>query len=244
MLVTDIDGTLLDSKGEISDYTKEMIDLIKDDVKVILASARGYYSLKSYLTRLGLDTKDQYVIAFNGARVANGKDEAIFDAPLDKDIVLKALEYLKDKEVRTYLYDDSGRYDIKKIEDIDNFMKRKVYKIVSEGDEKMIEELKDEMPNDLKDGLEVTSSLLNRFEAVKKGSTKVEAIKMLLDRTSIARTQVVACGDGDNDIGMIEYAALGVAMGNAQKSVKESADVITSDNDHDGIGQVIDMFFM
>ena len=108
----------------------------------------------------------------------------------------------------------------------------------------MIEELKDEMPNDLKDGLEVTSSLLNRFEAVKKGSTKVEAIKMLLDRTSIARTQVVACGDGDNDIGMIEYAALGVAMGNAQKSVKESADVITSDNDHDGIGQVIDMFFM
>ena len=116
--MTDIDGTLLDSKGEISDYTKEMIDLIKDDVEVILASARGYYSLKPYLTRLGLDTKDQYVIAFNGARVANGKDEAIFDAPLDKDIVLKALEYLEDKEVRTYLYDDSGRYDIKKIEDI------------------------------------------------------------------------------------------------------------------------------
>lgn len=242
--MTDIDGTLLDSKGEISDYTKEMIDLIKDDVKVILASARGYYSLKPYLTRLGLDTKDQYVIAFNGARVANGKDEAIFDAPLDKDIVLKALEYLKDKEVRTYLYDDSGRYDIKKIEDIDDFMERKVYKIVSEGDEKMIEELKDEMPNDLKDGLEVTSSLLNRFEAVKKGCTKVESIKMLLGRTSIARTQVIACGDGDNDIGMIEYTALGVAMGNAQKSVKESADVITSDNDHDGMGQVIDMFFM
>jgi hydroxymethylpyrimidine pyrophosphatase-like HAD family hydrolase len=55
---------------------------------------------------------------------------------------------------------------------------------------------------------------------------------------------VIACGDGFNDISMVEYAAIGVAMGNAQQAVKDVADYITATNDEDGLVEVIEKFIL
>ena len=69
------------------------------------------------------------------------------------------------------------------------------------------------------DNLEITSSELNRIEFVNKGMTKVKAIELLLNKLDIDKENIVAIGDGDNDIDMIKYAGCGIAMSNSPEIV-------------------------
>ena len=66
----------------------------------------------------------------------------------------------------------------------------------------------------------------------------------LLERLGLEREDVIACGDGLNDLSMIKYAGLGVAMGNAQQAVKDAADIVTLTNDEDGIVPVIEKYIL
>ena len=68
--------------------------------------------------------------------------------------------------------------------------------------------------------------------------------KSLLLRHGVALWDVIACGDGLNDLSMIRYAGLGVAMANAQPEVKEAADVVTLSNDEDGVAEVIERYIL
>ena len=77
-----------------------------------------------------------------------------------------------------------------------------------------------------------------------KGIDKAASIEKLIGLLGIARESTIACGDGLNDLSMIKYAGVGVAMENAAKEVKEAADYITASNNDDGIVQVIDKFIL
>lgn len=245
MLVLDIDGTLVDHENKLQDYTKTMITSIKDDVKVVIASARGYYAIKPLLIELGLDEDDQYVIAFNGSLITTGQGNVLFDQCLDKASIKTLLAFIKSTDIplKVYLYHDEGRDDVEKI-DVDRYLDEyKIYKVVADGKSEDILRVKMMMDDDIKARFEITSSLLTRFEAVRNGFTKVSAIKKLSKHLNIRQDEIVAVGDGENDIAMIEYAGVGVAMANSQKEVLKSADMITKDNDHDGVGEVIDILF-
>ena len=77
-----------------------------------------------------------------------------------------------------------------------------------------------------------------------KDIDKASSLERLRLQLGLERAEIAACGDGLNDISMIQYAGLGIAMANAQEAVKEVADYITEqDNDHDGIAEVIEKFF-
>ena len=71
---------------------------------------------------------------------------------------------------------------------------------------------------------------------------KAYSLQKLLNSIGLTAEQMICCGDGYNDVSMIEYAGLGVAMENAQSIVKDSADFITRSNDEDGILHVIQTF--
>ncbi len=73
------------------------------------------------------------------------------------------------------------------------------------------------------------------IEVMARGVDKGAAIAGLIERLGLEREDVIACGDGLNDLAMIRYAGLGVAMGNAQREVKAAADVVTGTNDEDGV---------
>lgn len=79
-------------------------------------------------------------------------------------------------------------------------------------------------------------------EVMPRGVSKASSIEQMLPVLGVDREHVICCGDGFNDISMIRYAGLGVAMANAQDAVKEAADYITASNDEDGIVQVIEKF--
>ena len=80
-------------------------------------------------------------------------------------------------------------------------------------------------------------------EIMAKDIEKSYALDRLLEALGDTKNALVACGDGFNDISMIEYAGMGVAMANAQPAVKDVADFITRSNDDDGIALVCEMFF-
>ena len=81
------------------------------------------------------------------------------------------------------------------------------------------------------------------IEIVPKGIDKATSLEKMLPTIGISRENCVACGDGFNDIGMIKFAGIGVAMGNAQQVVKDVADVITLTNDEEGIIPIVKKYF-
>ncbi len=92
--------------------------------------------------------------------------------------------------------------------------------------------------------LEIVSSGSNNIEINYQGTSKGKGVEILARHYNIPREEIIAIGDNENDLSMIEYAGLGVAMGNALDVVKKKADYITDTNDNDGVAQVIDKFVL
>ena len=80
------------------------------------------------------------------------------------------------------------------------------------------------------------------LELVPQGIDKALSLAVLLEQTGIKREEIIAIGDGYNDLSMIKFAGLGIAMGNAQEPVKKAANYITLTNEEDGVAEAIDRF--
>lgn len=82
------------------------------------------------------------------------------------------------------------------------------------------------------------------LEILPAGIDKAYGLQKLIDVLGIKREEVIACGDGYNDITMVKFAGLGVAMGNAVEQTKAAADYITLSNDDDGVAAVVEKFIL
>ena len=82
------------------------------------------------------------------------------------------------------------------------------------------------------------------IEVMPKNVDKAASLDTMLGVIGMTKDAAICCGDGFNDISMIKYAGVGVAMGNAQTAVKEAADYITASNDEDGLVEVINRFIL
>jgi Cof subfamily protein (haloacid dehalogenase superfamily) len=100
------------------------------------------------------------------------------------------------------------------------------------------------LQEEFKDTLSIYRSEPYFIEIMPKDVNKATSLDHMLEGMGLTRENAICCGDGYNDISMIEYAGTGVAMGNAQPAVKDAADYITGTNDEDGLVEVIDKFIM
>ena len=82
------------------------------------------------------------------------------------------------------------------------------------------------------------------LELLPPGSSKASALKVLLQDLKIAPENVMAMGDAENDIEMIQLAGVGVAMGQAEQAVKDAADYVTASCDQDGVAQAIERYVL
>lgn len=236
-IILDLDGTLLDDNKKIGDKTIHYLKQIKNNVKIIPASARQFCTIKPYLENLGLLDENNYTICFNGSLIVNNKESEIFSSHIDKSVVIKIDNFILDNKIdwTYYLYDNRLlRNEISNIEKFAN--ENKIYKIVGVSTSSVINKIRSNLPKEVLENLEITSSELNRIEFVNKGMTKVKAIELLLNKLDIDKENVVAIGDGDNDIDMIKYVGCGIAMSNSPEIVKENADIVTEySNNEDGV---------
>ncbi len=242
IIFLDLDGTLLSSNKEISKYNENILKKISYSTKIVLASARGFSTIKPYLEQLNLLNDKNYTIAFNGSLVLDNLENKIINVIIKKSNIILLEKIVKESpDLEWYYYTYNDRINRKEIENIDYFVSNNnIYKVVCISSESQINKLKNEIAIQLNHNFEMTSSESTRIEFVPKGKTKVDSIKKLLSVLNINSEEVIAIGDGENDVEMIEYAGCGIAMGNSKDNVKKVANLITDTNDNDGVGKILE----
>lgn len=115
-------------------------------------------------------------------------------------------------------------------------------KIVVYGDKQPLKELRNELTSRFKGRVDLTSAIPRYMDILPPGVSKVNGIQFVANMFNIKREEIIAVGDNFNDLAMIEYAGLGVAMGNAPESVKQKANFVTDSNDENGIVKVVKQF--
>ncbi|MCG8483223.1 MAG: Cof-type HAD-IIB family hydrolase [Clostridia bacterium] len=265
LVVSDMDGSLLNSHDEISDYNKRMVqEAIKKGTIFVLATGRIYGSAKVYAKQLKLNTP---IMACNGGIIRNSIDgKILYDVPIDKKAFKAVLDFLKKtdtyyhfygadifyaEEIRMESYEYSvwnkslPKEDQISIQEIANpydlIDQDSIYKVLLHCNNNMKREYYSNELNKISN-ITLTSSWFDNFEICGRNVTKGNAVRRFAEGMNIKPDEIICIGDNLNDISMIDYAGLGVAMGNADEAVKKAADVVTSSNDEDGVGRVLEKY--
>ena len=242
MFLVDLDGTLLNSRKEITPFTKDIIEQAAERGHFIVpATARGFYRIRMYTEMLDVDQTHQFAITFNGSVISDFTGEKLLDGHLTNENMDLLLEYIgKTPYLDWALYIESKTVKYNDIEDPVSFIrKHPVYKAVCQADPAVIIAERNKLDPRLSSRMEMTSSEISRMEFVRKGATKVNAIRFLMEHLGIQKEDTYAFGDGENDIGMLDFAGHGIAVANASEEVRKHADLITDDNNHDGVAKTI-----
>ena len=235
LLVLDVDGTLVNTKKEITERTKEALWECQDQgIKVAIASGRCTEGIRHQAKAIGLDRFGGYVISFNGGRITNfATGEVIYDITLPDGMIHELYDYSKKEHTGILTYD---AWKIVAHSDTDPYIT-----IDAKGCDIPIW-----VPEDFHRDVKFAGNkcILTgdpaHLEKLEKKAAK--GVAKLLERLGYRRSQMVCCGDGFNDLPMIEYAGFGVAMANAPEQLKEKADYVAPSCDEDGLVDVITRF--
>lgn len=261
MIVLDLDDTLLKNDGTISERTKKTLKKVQaNGVKVVLASGRPTFAIEPVARELELERYGGYIISYNGARIIDYKsNKELYAANITKEEVHELYQLSQDNEayMQTYIGNNIIASQSNEFTDIekqitgmeiiipDNFLsyvQQAVVKVIVLQKPEKLKELEKQWKPLMENKLYMTISKPFFLEfmnlEVDKGKSIIRLGKML----GIDADEIIAIGDSYNDITMIEVAGLGVAMGNAVESVKEIADYVTEDNEHDGVADVVEKF--
>ncbi|AYV66472.1 MULTISPECIES: Cof-type HAD-IIB family hydrolase [Niallia] len=263
MIVLDMDDTLLTDDHIISEATKTALMLAQEKgVKVVLASGRPTYAMLDAAKELRLAEYGSFILSFNGAKITNCQtNEELFSSTLSPETVHQLFD-LSQREniwIHTYMNDEiitqennpfteiEGKLTglpIKTVADFKQTVSSPVVKVLMVKEENYLKEVEARLQKELANDLSVMRSKPYFLEFTELGVTKGTSLAILIEKLGISREEVIAIGDSYNDVAMIEFAGLGVAMGNAPDDVKQLADYVTDTNNNDGIAKVIDMFIL
>ena len=264
LLALDLDGTLTNSKKEITSVNKEYIRKAqKKGVQIVLASGRPVIGIKGVADALNLWETGGFILAYNGGQ--------IIDCQSKKDMVKKTIpiEYVHDicevihkfnvypltyDEAGVICENDSNNYVQK--EAYNNSIKvRKVRSLENEITEPVVKFMVVGEPDELNFAYEYLKEkfdgILNVFfsepyfmEITPLGIEKASALDNLTSLLGLTCENLMACGDGLNDIPMLQFAGLSVAMENAYEETKKYADYISKSNEDDGVAFAIKKFIL
>ena len=264
VLVLDIDGTLTNTQKEITPATKQAIHtILEKGHKVILASGRPTPGMRRYEQELELDKYGGYLLSFNGARIIECRTgEIVYQRILPLSIIpgiyrftkehgCGLITYFGDNVIAAYEPDEyvllENKVNGMPIKVVDNFKEYvdfDVNKCLITVEPELAAAYEEELREKYEDIVSVYRSEPFYIEIMPKNVDKAASLDQMLKVIGQTRENTICCGDGFNDISMVRYAGVGVAMGNAQPALKEAADYITDTNDNDGLVQVIDTFIL
>ncbi|MBC2579719.1 sugar-phosphatase [Clostridium sp. DJ247] len=263
LVALDMDGTLLDKDKTISEENfKAIQDARKKGVKVILATGRPLKGIENYLQQLDLVSEEDYAVAFNGAVVQNVKTGEVLaknymnmndikylynlSKELDVNIHTLTLDTCLTPKLNKYSEFEAEMNNIPlKVVDFDNLdPNTTIVKVMFIDEENILNRVIANLPSEAYDKYTVIRSAPYFLEFINKKVHKGFGIETLAKNLGIKQEEIICMGDAGNDIHMIEYAGLGVAMGNAFPEVKEIANYVTKTNDEHGVAHVINKFIL
>lgn len=263
-IVIDVDGTLLDSDKQISEKTVDaIVDAQKRGKKVAIASGRSIAGIRKNASKIQLEKFGGYVIAYNGTTVVNCKTgECIYNqmvpgellGPVYNEAVKSgvsiavyndaAKELIAGNGLNRYVELDAAACDVA-VREVNDFVKAVNFgfnKILLSGEPDNMKKVENHMAEMFGDKVNVFRSDPHFVELLPKYVDKGVAVEKLMRYLDINRDKVICVGDSINDMPMLRYAGMGVAMGNAQDKVKQSADYVTLSHNEDGVANVINKF--
>ena len=254
VIVLDLDGTLTNSRKEITPPTRDaLIEIQQNGKKVVLASGRPINGVAPLAEELHLKEYGGFMLSFNGARITRCSDNAIiYNKVIPQEVIRPIYETVKEypgldlisytdkvilSGIKSNEYTEKeaaiNSMEICPVEDLPSVLDFPVNKMLIPGDPAILEELMPKLQKQYHGLLNIYRSEPFFLEIMPQNIDKAHSLQKLLNSIGLTADSMICCGDGFNDLSMIEYAGLGVAMENAQPVVKDSADFITKSNDED-----------
>ncbi|MEO8973044.1 MAG: Cof-type HAD-IIB family hydrolase [Ktedonobacteraceae bacterium] len=258
LIAIDLDGTLLTPapNKSITPHTHDILcKAVDQGITIVIATGQTLQVLRQVCANLPLSTPQ---IIENGAVVANFADGRIlFEQPFPQEYILPVLDILHSFGFyRVYHTHDSVYVDSDtprartwyrppiappvEVADVASLYPLPCIKLVGVGETETLREKRLKLEEIFAGKLYVTQSSFDLIEFLHPDVSKGNALRVIAANLGIAPEEVVAIGDNHNDIGMLRFAGLGVAMGNAHDEVKAAADYVTLSNAEEGVAAVIE----
>lgn len=264
LLVLDLDGTLTNSKKEIPEHNlNTLLRAQEKGLRIVLASGRPTYGITPLAEQLQLERFGGYILSFNGGQIIDCQtNKVIYETVLDTAHYDYLYEQGNTEDFKIISYEDNyivgedieneyikyeaflNKMPLKKVENFRKHFNCPLPKCLVVGEPTKLAELEKKMHEKLKDVMSVYRSEPFFLELLPLGIDKAKSLAVLLERIGLTREEMMACGDGFNDLSMIQFAGMGVAMANAQDVVKEAANHITASNEECGVAKVVEEFFL
>ncbi len=264
LIALDIDGTLTNSRKEITPRTRyALLEAQAQGKRLVLASGRHPIGVYPIARDLQLDRYGGYIMSFNGGKIIEcATNRTIVTKLFPREYLADIISVLVDSNITVITWDDKRIFANNKVNDytyiekdvlktdmvtVDDFVaeiKFDINKILLAGEPQELDEYQKILSKRYDGLLEVYKSAPYFLELMPFGVSKGSMLPLLLDKLGVNRDELVAFGDHYNDMTMIGYAGLGVAMGNGEAEIKKIANYVCESNDEDGIANTLQKFVL
>ncbi|HYH01892.1 MAG TPA: Cof-type HAD-IIB family hydrolase [Bacillota bacterium] len=256
-IALDLDDTLLRSDLTIDAADQQAIRrAVATGVTVLLASGRMVQSMRPYVEQLGLDVP---LIAYNGAIIQEAiSGKILYHLPVPSQEALRLLPVFRRRGVHLNAYVNDQLYMDEltvwgqkyaanagviphPVGDLGPVLAEgQPHKLLGVGELEQVDALRKELEVEFNGVLQFVKSKPNYLEILAPGVSKGQALAELTRSWGFKPEEVMAVGDAPNDLSMICWAGVGVAIGNARDEVKQAADLVVADHDHQGVAEAIE----
>ena len=263
-IALDLDGTLTNHDKVVTPRTRQaLLQAESKGAIIILASGRPTYGIVPVAECLELEKRGGYILSYNGGNIVNAKTGEKFFSQFLPDAVIPILyKYAKEKnhallgyagnEIITEMPDDQyvkeesriNKMNIRKVDNLLDALEPHPTKLLMTGDPTDMIKAEEELVEILGEKMDIFRSAPFFLELVPKGIDKAQSLLRLLSKINLTPADLMAFGDGYNDLSMLKLAGVGVAMANAAPEVRANADYVTLSNEEDGVAEALLHFGM
>lgn len=263
-IALDLDGTLTNHEKVVTPKTREaLLKAASEGAVIILASGRPTYGIEPVAECLKLNQRGGYILSYNGGNIVNAQTgEKLFSQFLPDEVIPELYAYAKEhdhallgyagNEIITEMPDDEyvkeesriNKMNIRKVDNLFEALEPHPTKLLMTGDPTLMLKAEEELVEKLGDRMDIFRSAPFFLELVPKGIDKAKSLTRLLAKINLTPADLIAFGDGYNDLSMLKLAGMGVAMENAAPEVRAEADYVTLSNEEDGVAAALEHFGM
>ena len=263
-IALDLDGTLTNHDKVVTPRTRQALLKAQElGTVIILASGRPTYGIVPVAECLELEKRGGYILSYNGGNIVNAKTgEKLFSQFLPDAVIPILYKYAKEKnhallgyagnEIITEMPDDPyvkeesriNKMNIRKVDNLLDALEPHPTKLLMTGDPTDMIKAEEELVEILGEKMDIFRSAPFFLELVPKGIDKAQSLLRLLSKINLTPADLMAFGDGYNDLSMLKLAGVGVAMANAAPEVRANADYVTLSNEEDGVAEALLHFGM
>lgn len=259
MIALDLDGTLTNHDKVVTPLTRAaLLKAQENGAAIVLASGRPTYGIEPVADCLELDRRGGFILSYNGGKIVDWQSrEELYSKSLPQDVIpvlhsyarahgYALLGYVGNEIVTESPFDkyvaEESRINKMAVRHVDNLpasLEPHPTKLLMTGDPARMIEAEEELSRLVGNRMDVFRSAPFFVELVPQGIDKAQSLLRLLSRLNLSPQDLMAFGDGYNDLSMLKLAAMGVAMENAAPEVRAEADFVTLSNEHDGVAHAL-----